>query len=101
MKSEEPVILPIAAPGLPHALSSPGLIGRGLVVGLLSTAVAYGIDQTVLRRATARRFAVMQAMLPVMAAVVGAVALRQYPHGWEYLGIGLILVAVATQSRTS
>ena len=93
------VILPFATPGFGDLGASPGLVPLCLLVGVLSTAVAYGIDQHVMRRASARRFAVMQALLPVIAAVMGAVVLSQLPRPVEYLGIGLILGAVVLQTR--
>jgi inner membrane transporter RhtA len=75
-----------------------------LVVGVavLSSVVPYVIEQIVLRRVTAAAFAVLLAMLPAVAAVVGAVALQQWPHGWEIVGLLLVsgaIVLTATDRR--
>lgn len=93
------VILPFAAPGLPDLGATPALIPVCLFVGVLSTAVAYGLDQAIMRRASARRFAVMQALLPVIAACLGVLVLEQFPRPVEYVGIAMILTAVALQTR--
>jgi inner membrane transporter RhtA len=46
-----------------------------------------------------RRFAVMLALLPVTALVIGAVALDQIPSTAQLAGVGLILAGVLTQDR--
>ncbi len=65
-----------------------------VAVAVLSSVVPYAIEQIVLRRVSAASFAVMLAMLPATATVVGAVVLRQWPHGWEVAGLVLVSVAV-------
>ena len=57
--------------------------------------IPYRIDQAVMRRVDPHRFAVLQALLPVTATVVGLAALAQVPSGQELLGIGLVIVAIA------
>ncbi|MEZ5218594.1 MAG: EamA family transporter [Ilumatobacteraceae bacterium] len=93
------VLLPLAAPGLPAAFTAPRLLATALLVGVLSTGVAYGIDQHVLRLTSARRFAVIQALLPVTAVVIGAVTLAQRPVPKELAGIALVLGALMLQTR--
>ncbi len=96
------VLLPFAATsagGLAPIGSHPRLVLAGVLVGVLSSAIPYAIDQAVLRRVTARRFAVLQALLPVIAAAMGMVVLSQFPRPVESAGIALILGAVALQSR--
>ena len=70
-------------------------------VGVLSSAVPYAIDQVVLRRVGAATFAVLLAMLPATAAVVGAVALRQWPHGLEVVGLLAVSGAIVLTSSRS
>jgi inner membrane transporter RhtA len=64
-------------------------------IAVLSSVLPYAIEQVVLRRVTAATFAVLLAMLPATAAVVGAVALRQWPHGWEVVGLACVTAAIA------
>lgn len=75
-------------------LHSAGLALAVVAVGVLSSVVPYGIEQVVLRRVSAATFAVLLALLPATAAVVGAVALRQWPHGLEVLGLALVMGAI-------
>jgi inner membrane transporter RhtA len=76
------------------------VLAGALFVGLLSSALPYGIDQTVLRRISTRRFAVLQALLPVVATVMGFVALGQRPDVADLVGVALVVAAVATQDRS-
>ena len=70
----------------------------GLAVGAASSAVPYGLDQVVLRRIGAGRFALLMALLPVTAVVIGFLALGQVPHSWEIAGIVCVAVAVAVRT---
>ena len=69
-----------------------------LGVGLLSTAVPYGLDQVVLRRLGADTFALLSSLMPATSMLVGAVVLGQLPSGWEVAGLVLVSVAVALAS---
>ncbi|WP_263995576.1 EamA family transporter [Mycobacterium yunnanensis] len=71
----------------------------GAAVGVLSTAVPYGLDQVVLRRVGRARFALLLALLPATAAIVGAVALAQRPTVAEVVGIALVMAALVVVSR--
>ena len=77
------------------AWDSPLVLGLGLATGLLSNVIPYRIDQTVMRRVDPHRFALLQALLPATATVVGLAALAQVPSGQEALGIGLVIAAIA------
>ncbi len=63
-------------------------------VAVLSSVVPYGVEQVVMRRVSAATFAVLLAILPASAAVVGAVVLRQWPHGLEIVGLALVTGAI-------
>lgn len=75
------------------------LLALCALVGLLSNAIGYGIDQTTLRRIPVRRFSVLLALLPVTATVMGALFLDQTPSIAEVCGIALVLVGVIVQER--
>ncbi|WP_237570666.1 EamA family transporter [Mycolicibacterium lacusdiani] len=70
----------------------------GAAVGVLSTAVPYGLDQVVLTRIGRARFALLLALLPATAAIVGAIALAQRPTVAEAVGIALVMVALVVAS---
>jgi len=94
----------IAPVGLPSAL---GVIGAWwllipvLATALLSNVIPYGIDQVVLRRISRARFALLLALLPVTATLIGVVALRQTPTWAEGAGIALVVVGIAVSERSS
>ncbi|WP_342320157.1 EamA family transporter [Corynebacterium mayonis] len=66
-----------------------------LGLGLLSAAIPYSLDQVVMRMSGPARFALLQAMLPLAATLIGAVALGQMLTAAEAVGIALIVAAVA------
>lgn len=78
---------------------SPGLLGIAAGVGLLSTVVPYVLDQVVLRRLGQARFALLLALLPATAGVVGLVVLGQVPRPLEAVGIVAVVAAVALRTR--
>ena len=86
----------------PFALTHVGVLGGwriwvlGLGVGLLSSVVPYVLDQYVLVRVGRARFALLLALLPATATVVGAVVLTQVPTSLEALGIVAVIAAVVT-----
>jgi inner membrane transporter RhtA len=95
------VIAPFGIPGSHHLFARPSLIGAVFAVGLLSNAIGYGIDQHVMRRIPVRRFALLLALLPVTALVIGFIALGQRPSVYDLLGAVLVIAGVATQERES
>lgn len=92
-------LLPFGVGGSSELLSSWRLFGLACLVGLLSTALPYGIDQIVLRRIPMRRFAVLLALLPVAAIVVGWLGLDQRPTAVDLVGATLVIAGVAIQDR--
>jgi inner membrane transporter RhtA len=93
------VITPFAAGDASAAFSSGKILIGCILVGLLSNAIGYGIDQSTLRRIPIRRFSVMLALLPVCAAIFGFVFLNQSPSILDLLGMALVLTGVAVQER--
>ncbi|ASR56205.1 DMT family transporter [Cellulomonas sp. PSBB021] len=94
-------LAPLLAPGAGPVLTDLRLAALVLVVAVFSSVVPYGIEQVVLRRVSAATFAVLLALLPATAAVVGAVMLGQVPHGLELLGLVLVSGAIALTARES
>ena len=93
------VITPFAAGDVGAAFSSGKILIGCILVGLLSNAIGYGIDQSTLRRIPIRRFSVMLALLPVCAAIFGFVFLHQSPSLFDLLGMAFVLTGVAVQER--
>src|SRR6478672_6059157 len=93
-----PVLLVGGAAGI-AALADPLVLLLAVGVGVLSSVVPYVLDQIVLRRVGQARFAVLLALLPATATIVGLIALRQVPSPLEGVGIAAVVVAVALRSR--
>ncbi len=93
------IILPFSTRDIGTVVSSPRLLMLCIFVGAFSSAIGYGIDQSVLRRIPVRRFSVMLALLPVTAALFGALFLDQTPSIHDYFGMTFVLVGVALQER--
>lgn len=86
-----PVGLPFAATAFGHPLWL--LVGAG--VGVCSSVIPYVTDQLAMARIPRATFAMMLAILPASAAIVGAVVLRQIPSAPDLIGIGLVIAGVA------
>jgi inner membrane transporter RhtA len=93
------VTAPIGLPGSGPAWFDLRLLALCALVGMLSTAIPYAIDQHVLRRIPVRRFSVLLALLPVTAVLVGFVGLDQNPSAIDLLGTVLVVIGVAIQER--
>lgn len=86
------------------ASSVPLVSGWGYLAALVGIAVAssvvpYAIDQVALRRLRPAQFSILLAIWPASALLVGAVMLRQLPHGLEIVGLLLVSVAIALTGR--
>ena len=73
----------------------------GLCIGLLSTAIPYALDQLVLVQIGSATFALLLALLPVTATLIGVAVLRQIPTIPEIAGIALVVVALLLSARES
>jgi inner membrane transporter RhtA len=83
------------------ALVSPTLLAACLTVGVASSVVPYALEQVAMRRLPRARFALLLALLPATAAIVGAVLLGQVPGLVEAAGIALVVVASILRSHQS
>ena len=95
------VFAPFLAEGAAPVLDDPALAAAVIGVGVLSSVIPYAIEQVVLRRVRPATFAVLLALLPATAAVVGAVALDQVPHVLDVVGLVLVSGAIALTARSS
>lgn len=86
--------LPVLAVPSAPVLGSWSLVGAVVAVALLSSVLPYGLDQVVLRRVGTAVFAVLLALLPATATVVGAVVLRQVPGVVDLVGLALVSAAI-------
>lgn len=80
------------------------VLGIGILVGVLSSAVPYSFDMLALRRLPARVFGVLCSIHPAIAALAGLVVLHQHLSALQWLAIGLVIVAsagVTASARTT
>ncbi|HVF79600.1 MAG TPA: EamA family transporter [Solirubrobacteraceae bacterium] len=82
------------------ALVDPLLLAACLAVGVASSVVPYALEQIAMRRLPRARFALLLALLPATAAVVGALVLGQVPGAVEAGGIALVVAAASLRTHT-
>ena len=92
------IYAPVTAPWAGGLLS---LKAGALVIamGVLTSVVPYMLDQVTIRRLDMATFALLNALLPASATLVGLLALRQIPSLAEILGLLAITLAVALANR--
>jgi inner membrane transporter RhtA len=81
------------------AFSRPELLLAGIGVGVCSSVIPYVCDQLAMARLPRATFALLLALLPAFAALIGFVVLRQSPYPIEIAGIALIVAAVAVHQE--
>ncbi|GAA3800135.1 EamA family transporter [Cellulomonas soli] len=89
------VLAPVFAASASPVLHDARLAAVLVAIAVCSSVVPYALEQVVLRRVPPATFAILLALLPATAAVVGAVMLRQWPHGLEVVGLVLVSAAIA------
>ncbi len=89
------MVFPFGITGALPALVQPALLMAGVGVGVCSSVIPYVCDQLAMARLPRASFALLLALLPASAAVIGAVVLRQIPTTQEIIGVALVVVAVA------
>jgi len=82
------------APAFP-AFAVPVLVLAGIGVGISSSVIPYVTDQLAMARLPRSTFALMLALLPAMAAVIGVLILGQRLWPSEFSGIAMIAAGVA------
>jgi inner membrane transporter RhtA len=93
-------LAPALAPSALPAFADPALLAACLGVGLAASVVPYALEQVAMARLPRARFALLLALLPATAAVVGAVVLGQLPGPVEAAGIALVVAASCLRSHS-
>jgi inner membrane transporter RhtA len=89
------VATPIGAWAAVPAFADPIAILAGIGVGVSSSVIPYVTDQLAMARMSRSTYALMVALLPAMATVIGVVVLAQLPSVLEALGVALVILGVA------
>ncbi len=77
------------------AFGKPRLLGAGIAVGVCSSVIPYVCDQLAMARIPRATFALLLALLPATATVIGVVVLRQIPTLRDLVGVALVVSGVA------
>lgn len=88
-------ITPLGLGGALPAMTQPMLVLGGVGVGVCSSVIPYVCDQLAMARLPRATFALLLALLPASATVIGIVVLRQIPGILEIVGILLVAGGVA------
>lgn len=88
-------VMPIGFAQAAPALGEPLLVLAGIGVGVCSSVIPYVSDQLAMSRLPRNSFALMLALLPATATLIGALVLAQIPTLRDLLGIALVMAGIA------
>jgi inner membrane transporter RhtA len=80
-----------AAPAFAHPL----LLAAGIGVGVSSSVIPYVCDQLAMARLPRATFALLLALLPATATIIGMIVLSQMPAPLEQAGLALVIIGIA------
>ena len=83
------------------ALTDPVALLAGVGVGVSSSVIPYVSDQLAMARLPRATYALMVALLPATATVIGVVVLTQVPSWVEVAGVALVIAGVAVHRELS
>jgi inner membrane transporter RhtA len=88
------VVTPLAGWGAAPAVLDPIALLAGAGVGISSSVIPYVCDQLAMAQLTRAAYALMVALLPATATVIGIVVLGQVPATVEVIGVSLVVAGV-------
>jgi inner membrane transporter RhtA len=88
------VATPIGVYGAAPAFLDPVALAAGIGVGVSSSVIPYVTDQLAMARMSRSTYALMVALLPAMATVIGVIVLAQLPSAVEAVGVALVIAGV-------
>jgi inner membrane transporter RhtA len=88
------VVTPLAGWAAVPAIGDPVALLAGAGVGICSSVIPYVCDQLAMARLTRAAYALMVALLPATATVIGIVVLGQVPSWAEVTGVALVVAGV-------
>lgn len=94
-------VIPIGFLDALNAFGAPLLVLSGIGVGICSSVIPYICDQLAMSRLPRSSFALLLALLPATATIVGVLVLRQIPEPIDLAGVALVMLGVAIHSPKS
>jgi inner membrane transporter RhtA len=95
------VVTPLAGWAAAPAVLDPVALLAGIGVGISSSVIPYVCDQLAMAQLTRAAYALMVALLPATATVVGIVVLGQVPSWVEVTGVALVVAGVGLHREPS
>jgi inner membrane transporter RhtA len=89
------VVTPLAGWAAVPAIGDPVALLAGAGVGICSSVIPYVFDQLAMRRLARATYALMVALLPATATLIGVVVLAQMPSATELAAVALVIAGVA------
>jgi threonine/homoserine efflux transporter RhtA/heme A synthase len=93
------LVTPTAVAAASSALARPSVIATGAGVGLLSSAIPYGLELQALRRLSKRVFGIWMSLEPVAAALIGLALLGQRLSPAEWAAVACVVIACVGAAR--
>ena len=93
-------VAPFAVATAGTRLLEPRLLLLGAVVGLLSSVVPYSLEMIALRALSPRVFGILMSLEPAVAALVGAIVLREWLSPLQLLAMACVIAASVGATRT-
>jgi inner membrane transporter RhtA len=87
--------MPIGFTQAIKAFATPQLVLAGIGVGICSSVIPYVCDQLAMSRMPRASFALMLALLPATATLIGIFVLAQVPSLRDSVGVLLVMAGVA------
>lgn len=95
------LVLPVGIGDGLAAFAAPGLLFAGIGVGICSSVIPYMCDQLAMSRLPRASFALLLALLPATATIIGASVLAQLPSPRDIAGVVLVMAGVAAHRPAS
>ena len=95
------ILMPIGFGEALAAFLSPQLILAGIAVGLFSSVIPYVCDQLAMSRLPRASFALLLALLPATATIIGVIVLGQIPTPQDMIGVALVMLGIAIHKPAS
>lgn len=97
-------VTPVAAAsaaGAGTALARPSVLLTGAALGVLSSAIPYGLEMQALRRLPSRVFGIWMSVEPAVAALIGLALLGQHLSVAEWAAVGCVVAASVGAARAA
>jgi inner membrane transporter RhtA len=88
------LVTPVGGSSVVRVLGDPVALLAGVGVGISSSVIPYVTDQLAMARLSRASYALMVALLPAAAVVIGVIVLGQLPSVGELVAVGLVVAGV-------